>query len=54
MINLTVTETKAHLLEKIRQADTAMESFVIPKNGKPTAIIMSIDEYEGWLERLRR
>ncbi len=52
MTTLTVTEAKAHLLEIIRQADTTMESFVISKNGKPKAVIMSIDEYEGWLETL--
>ncbi|MFC1480435.1 type II toxin-antitoxin system Phd/YefM family antitoxin [Candidatus Omnitrophota bacterium] len=52
MTSLTVTEAKAHLLEIIRKADRTMQHFVISKNGKPKAIIMSVDEYEGWLETL--
>ena len=52
MVSMTVTEAKAHLLEIIRKADESMQHFVISKNGKPKAIIMSIDEYEGWLETL--
>ena len=52
MVSMTVTEAKSHLLEIIRKADESMQHFVISKNGKPKAIIMSIDEYEGWLETL--
>lgn len=52
MTTLTVTEAKAHLLELIRKADRTMQHFVISKNGKPKAILMSMDEYEGWLETL--
>ena len=52
MVSMTVTEAKAHLLEIIRKADESMQHIIISKNGKPKAIIMSIDEYEGWLETL--
>ena len=52
MTYITVTEAKAHLLDIIRKADKNMQHFVISKNGKPKAIIMSVDEYEGWLETL--
>jgi len=52
MATLTVTEAKAHLLELIRKADRTMQHFIISKNGKPKAILMSIDEYESWLETI--
>ena len=52
MTTLTVTEAKTHLLELVRKADKTMQRFVISKNGKPKAVLMSIDEYEGWLETL--
>lgn len=52
MTYLTVTEAKSHLLDIIRRADSSMKHFIITKNGKPKAIIMSVDEYEGWLETL--
>jgi len=52
MTYLTVTEAKAHLLDIIRKADSSMQHFIITKSGKPKAIIMSLDEYEGWLETL--
>lgn len=52
MTYLTVTEAKTHLLDIIRKADSSMKHFIITKNGKPKAIIMSVDEYEGWLETL--
>lgn len=52
MTYLTVTEAKTHLLDIIRKADKTLQHFVISKNGKPKAVIMSVDEYEGWLETL--
>ena len=52
MTYLTVTEAKAHLLDIIRRADKTMQHFIISRNGKPRAIIMSIDEYESWMETL--
>jgi len=52
MPHLTVTEAKTHLLEIIRKTDKTMQHFIISKNGKPAAVIMSVDEYAGWLETL--
>ncbi len=52
MTNLTVTEAKSHLLELVRKADTTMENFLLSKNGKPVAVLMSSDEYESWMETL--
>lgn len=48
----TVTEAKAHFLELVRAAEGRADRFVITRAGKPAAILMNADEYEGWLETL--
>lgn len=52
MTTLTVTEAKAHFLELIRESGKRLERFVITKQGKPAAVVMNADEFEGWLETL--
>ena len=52
MTTLSVTEAKAHFLEMIRDSDQRLERFVITKQGKPAAVIMNADEFEGWIETL--
>ena len=52
MTTLTVTEAKAHFLELIRNSDKRLERFIITKQGKPAAVVMNADEFEGWLETL--
>lgn len=45
-------EAKAHFLELIRNSDKSLERFIITKQGKPAAVVMNADEFEGWLETL--
>jgi prevent-host-death family protein len=52
MTVLTVTEAKAHFLDLVRNADKRLERFLITKQGKPSAVVMNADEFEGWLETL--
>lgn len=52
MKNILVTEAKKRLLELIREADESYERYCITRNGEPKAILMSVDDYEGWLETL--
>jgi len=52
MTTLSVTEAKAHFLEIIRDSDKRLERFIITKQGKPAAVLMNADEFEGWLETL--
>jgi prevent-host-death family protein len=52
MTTLTVTQAKAHFLELIRNSDKRLERFLITKEGKPAAVLMNADEFEGWLETL--
>ena len=52
MKTLSLSEAKMKLnklLEKVYDTD---EEIVITKNGRPIAIIVSPDEYEGWQETL--
>jgi len=52
MTTLTVTEAKSHFLELIRNTDKRLERFLITKQGKPSAVVMNADEFDGWLETL--
>jgi len=52
MTTKTVTEAKAHFLELIRAAEERSGRFVITRAGRPAAVLMNADEYEGWLETL--
>ena len=52
MTTKTVTEAKAHFLELIRAAEGRSGRFVITRAGRPAAVLMNADEYEGWLETL--
>ena len=52
MTTKTVTEAKTHFLELIRSAEERSGRFVITRAGKPAAVLMNADEYEGWLETL--
>lgn len=52
MTTMTVTEAKSHFLEMVRDSDKRLERYLITKQGKPAAIVMSADEFEGWLETL--
>lgn len=52
MKNINATEAKKRLLEIIREADESFERYCITRNGEPKVVLMSIDDYEGWLETL--
>ncbi len=49
---LPITEARAKLPQLIKAADERFERTVITSNGKPTAVIMSYEEYEAWEETL--
>lgn len=52
MRSLTASEAKKRLLELIRESDESFERYTITRNGEPKAVLMSIDDYDGWLETL--
>ncbi len=52
MTTKTATEAKSHFLELIRASEKRSSRFVITRAGRPAAVLMNADEYEGWLETL--
>ena len=51
-ITLSITEARNKFLNLIRDAHDVLERVIITKNGKPEAVLISYDEYEGWVETL--
>ena len=52
METLSLSEAKiklSSLVEKVRNMD---EEIIITKNGRPAAVLVSPDEYEGWKETI--
>lgn len=52
MKNITATEAKKRFLELVREADESLERYCISRNGEPKAVLLSIADYEGWIETL--
>ncbi len=49
-ITLPITQVRNNFFNLIRDAKNVLERIIITKNGKPEAVLLSYDEYEGWLE----
>jgi antitoxin YefM len=47
---LSLSEAKARLSELVADCEKDEEDLVITRNGRPAAVLMSADEYEGWRE----
>ena len=50
MKTLPLAHVKAHLSRLVDQVVQTDEQIVITRNGRPAAILVSPDEYEGWKE----
>ena len=50
MTILSVTEAKAHFLELIRDSQERLQRFTLVRQGRPAAVLMNADEFQGWLE----
>lgn len=50
--NITVKDLRPELPDVIKNIDTKLERYIITKHGRPVAVMMSIDDYEGLLETL--
>jgi prevent-host-death family protein len=47
---LSLSEAKSHLSRLVADCEKDEEKLVITRNGRPAAVLMSADEYEGWRE----
>lgn len=52
MKTLSISEAKMKLSALIDSLGVSDEEVVITKNGRPAAVLVSPDEYEGWKETL--
>jgi antitoxin YefM len=48
----SLAHTKAHLSELVDLVESVDEHVVITRRGKPAALLISVDEYEGLMETL--
>lgn len=49
---LPVSEVKMKLSQLVEEVSGRDEEITITKNGKPVAIIVSLDEFESWKETM--
>ena len=52
MRTLSLSEAKMKLSELIDRVHSTDEEVVITKNGRPAAVLISPDEFEGWKETI--
>jgi len=53
MLNtIKLKELRPELPEVIKSIDTKLDRFVVTKHGRPVAVMLSVDDYEGLLETL--
>ncbi|NQT33020.1 MAG: type II toxin-antitoxin system Phd/YefM family antitoxin [Candidatus Omnitrophica bacterium] len=50
--NIKLKELRPNLTKIIEEVDSKMTRFIVTKRGKPTAVIMAIEDYESLLETL--
>jgi antitoxin YefM len=47
---LSLSEAKAHLSRLVADCEKDEEELVITRNGRPAAVLISAEEYQGWRE----
>lgn len=47
-----VTALRPKLLQYLNRASRLGQEYIVTKNGKPSAVIMSFDEWESWKETI--
>jgi prevent-host-death family protein len=52
METLSLSEAKMKLSELIEKVQTTDAEVIITKNGRPAAVLVSPDEFEGWRETI--
>ena len=52
METLSLSEAKMKLSELIEKVHSTDTEIVITKNGRPAAVLVSPDEFEGWKETI--
>jgi len=50
--NISVRNLRQNLAKVVDEVRSRMDRYVILKRGQPAAILMCVDDYDGWLETL--
>lgn len=50
--NLTVSQARDNLYDLIDEVGLKLRSFIISHHGKPTAVVMPVEDLESWDETL--
>ena len=53
METLSLSEAKMKLSELIEKVQSTDAEIIITKNGRPAAVLVSPDEFEGWRETIK-
>ena len=52
MSTLPLSQAKTHLTRLLNEVEELGEEIVITRSGRPVAVLLAVDEYEGMLETL--
>lgn len=52
MSTVALSHAKAHLTRLLTEVENLGEEVVITRSGRPVAVLLAVDEYEGMLETL--
>jgi len=50
--NVSVRGLRAHLARILDDVKAHLDRYIISRHGEPEAVLMCIEDYEGWLETL--
>ena len=50
MITIPLSQAKSNFSQIVEKVSSQDEEIVITKNGRPVAVLISLDEFEGWKE----
>jgi antitoxin YefM len=50
--NISVRKLRSNLAGVLKDVRTHLDRYVISRRGEPEAVLMCVDDYEGWLETL--
>ena len=50
--NISVRKLRSNLAKVLEDIKGHLDRYIISKRGKPEAVLMCIDDYEGWLDTL--
>jgi len=50
--NISVRKLRSNLAHVLKDVTSHLDRYVISRRGEPEAVLMCVDDYEGWLETL--